>query len=125
LRVAQEFVAVSPKIGLRKWLLIVAAGLAAASLFISLRGFLLNGDRSPGSFEGSLALIGLILIGWDSDAYPNPTTAKWLSIAAIVVSVLVLGMLVALPSGDPVVRLLLAAVAVIIFGTAVWKMRRA
>jgi len=108
----------------RKWLLIVAAVFAAASMLVSARDLLANSHWNAGAFEGSLAVICAILIGWDGDAPANRTTVKVLSVAAIVVSLLLLLMLVALP-GNLTVRLLLTGAAVIVFGAAIWQIARA
>ncbi len=119
--VTQESLAVPLKLDLRKWLLIVAAAFAVASMVISLWRFLINGDPTLGAFEGPLAVIGLILIGWNRDVHANPTATTRLAIAAIVVSALLLGMLFALP-GNLTVRVLYAVAGLITIGTAIWKL---
>jgi peptidoglycan/LPS O-acetylase OafA/YrhL len=111
------------KIGLREWALVIAAACVAVSLFYSARDVLSNGGNSS-SFELPLGVIASLLIVWGADERMDRTQAKWLSVAAIAVSVLLLGMLVGLPSGSLAMRLLLAAAAVVVFAGAIWKLGR-
>jgi len=121
LRDAQEFVAVSLKIGLREWAFIIAAACVAVSLSFSAQGVLFNGD-SPSRLEAPLGLIATLLIVWGASAGIGPTQAKRLFVAAIVVSLLLLGMLVALQGGIPAARLLLGAAAVLVLAGAMLKL---
>jgi hypothetical protein len=121
LRDAQEFVAVSLKIGLREWAFIIAAACVAVSLFYSAQEVLFNGG-SPSRLEAPLSLIATLLILWGADSRMDPTRAKWLSAAAIAVSLLLLGMLIALPGGVPAARFLLGAAAVLVCVVATIKL---
>jgi hypothetical protein len=69
-------------------------------------------------------VIASLLPVWGADARIDRAQAKLILIAAIVVNLLVLGMLVGLPGGSAVERLLLAASAVIVFAGAVLKVGR-
>ena len=122
LRDAQEFIAVSLKIGLKEWALLIAAACVAASLFYTAREVLFNGG-APSSFSVSLGVIASILFALGTDTRANRTHAKWLLVATIAVSLL-LGTLVALPTGNPVVRLLLVAAAVLFLVGSILKLRR-
>ena len=121
LRDAQEFVAVSLKIGLREWALIIAAACVAVSLFYSAQEVLFNGD-SPSRLEAPLGSIATLLVVWGARPRIDPAQAKPLFVAAIVVSLLLLGMLVALPAGIPAARLLLGAAAALVTVLAMLKL---
>jgi hypothetical protein len=121
LRDAQEFVAVSLKIGLREWAFIIVATCVAVSLFYSTQEVLLNGD-SPSRLEAPLGSITMLLILWGADSRMGRAQGKWLLVAAIAVSMLLLGMLVALPGGAPAARFLFAAAAVLVCVVATIKL---
>jgi hypothetical protein len=121
LRDAQEFVAVSLKIGLRDWVLIFATACVTVSLFYSAQGVLFNGSRTS-IFEGPFGVTASLLLTWGADARMDRTQAKWILAVAIVVSLLLLGMLVALPAPSPAVRFLLTAAAVTVSVAAIFKL---
>ncbi len=100
--------------------MIVASGCVALSLLISAREFLFV--RSLSIFEVPLGVSGTILFVWGADARMDRAQAKWLCITSIVVNLLVLAILVALPDGDPTVRLFLTAGAVICLAGAIFKL---
>jgi hypothetical protein len=118
---AQEFVPVSLKIGLREWAFIIASACVAVGLFYSAQEVLLNAVP-VGTLEAPLGVTASLLLVWGADARMDPTQAKWLFVAAIVLGLLVLGMLVALPDGIPLARLLLGAAAVLVSAGATLKL---
>jgi hypothetical protein len=92
-------------------------------MVISVRNLLSNREWNPGGLEGSLAVIGLFFISWNSAARSSRTAAKWFSIAAVAVSVLLLAMVILLP-GEVTMRLLFGTAALIILGIAIWNVSR-
>ena len=111
------------KIGLREWTLLFATACVAASLVLSARYVLFNGGHAS-SFEVPLGVIAPLLVAWGTGVRMDRTQAKWLLFGAIVVSVVLLGMLVVLPGGAPLVRFLLVGSAVIIIVGAILKLLR-
>jgi uncharacterized membrane protein len=98
-----------------------AAACMTVSLFYSAQEVLFNGGP-PSSFETPLGVIASLLAVWGADARMDPTQAKRPLVAAIVVSLLLMGMLVALRGGIPAVRFLLTAAVVTVSVGAMLKL---
>ena len=96
---------------------------------ITLRNWILVGakeflsGRSLSILESPLGVVGVTVFAISADARMDQTAATRLRIASIVVNLVVLAMLIAFPTGDPMVRLLLAAAAACCLAGATFKVR--
>jgi len=106
---------------LRNWALTVAAGCAALGLLVGAKEFLSGEGLS--AFEGPLAVSGMILIFWAAEVRSDRAKVKWLWITGGGLNLIVLAMLVALPAGELLPRLLLTVSAMCGLVAALWISR--